>query len=159
MINGEGGHGTPPFVRFFIVLAPVAVLISVALFPMFQVLEIGNGDAKMLLCVSKGDVFAHGYTHSMYGAPVFEKFKIENGCLRLFHVMTESDAVLEYFAIEKKDEPNAHGTFKSFSIPSASIGQHRFTLNGREIPPITPNTGSAIPVTLTKVSLMTHFWR
>ena len=162
MKDGDGGGLTTPPVRSAGVAVSAAVLLLAALFPVFQTLEIGSGDGRVLLSVSEGDVFTHGYTHSMYGAPVSEKFRIEDGSLRLFHVMTESEAVLEYFAIEKKGAPNTAGKFKSFSIPGASIGRHVLDLNGREIA-IERRDAGTILVTVKKISFMTylktHLWR
>lgn len=164
MIMAKGVWRAKPAIRWAIACVSVAVLPVLILLPGFQVLEIGGGKAKVSLSVSKGDVFAHGYTHSMYGVPVVEKFRIERGGLRLFHVMTESDGAREYFGIEKKGENNADAKFTSFSIPVASVGGHVLSLDGRRISLETLHAGTgAITVTLGKRSLaaylMTHLWR
>lgn len=151
-------------VFFAIFGVSMIVLPAMALFPGFQVLAVGSGEASMWLPAAEGDLFSHGYTHSMYGAAVTEQFRVGDGVLRLFHVMTESEAVLEYFAIEKKGENNVEGTFKAFSIPAASIGNHVLRVADREIDPAWLHAQSgAISITLTKTSPMayflTHFWR
>jgi hypothetical protein len=108
-----------------------ATLLALGLPANLQVLEVGGPDT--VLSVSKGDVFFHEYTHSMYGVQVSEKFRIEDGHFRLVHVMTQSDAVLEYFGIEKRGEHNADGTFQEFTIPAASCGNHILRLHNLEL--------------------------
>ena len=98
----------------------------------FVVLEIGP--AEVVTPVSEGDVFVHTYVHSMYQVPVSEKFRIEDGTLRLVHVMTESEAVLEYLGVESKEEPNVDYTCNGFTILAASIGNHSLRVNDRDIP-------------------------
>jgi hypothetical protein len=109
----------------------VVFLLALGLQTNIQVVEIG--DSGPSLFVRNGDLFFHEYTHSMYGAQVVEKFRIEDGHFRIFHVMTQSDAVLEYFGIEKRGEHNVDGTFQQFSIPAASIGKHILKLYGYEL--------------------------
>jgi hypothetical protein len=68
----------------------------------------------------------------MYGVPVTEKFRVEKGQLTLFHVIS-SDAALEYFGIERKEENNVRRELVEFSIPRASVGKHVLTVKDREI--------------------------
>ncbi|AFM23547.1 hypothetical protein [Desulfomonile tiedjei] len=118
-----------------------------------QVVEIGDSGPSLL--VRNGNLFCHEYTHSMYGAQVVEKFRIEDGHFRIFHVMTQSDAVLEYFAIEKRGEHNVDGTFQKFSIPAASIGKHILKLEDYELSLDKPEQkGGSIHVKLLQVP----FW-
>jgi len=68
----------------------------------------------------------------MYGVPVTERLRVESGSLELFHVIT-SDAALEYFGIEGKDENNVKNSLKEFTIPTGSVGQHTLSVQGHEI--------------------------
>ena len=96
------------------------------------VLEIGSPEVRVQ--VKEGDEFFRTYRHSMYEVPVSEKFRIENGYFRLVHVITQSDAVLAYLGLERKDEPNVDRMFTEFTIPAASVGNHVIRLHDREIP-------------------------
>lgn len=109
----------------------VFFLLALGLQTNLQVVEIGDSGPSLL--ARNGDLFCHEYTHSMYGVQVVEKFRIEDGHFRIFHVMTQSDAVLEYFGIEKRDKHNVDGTFQQFSIPAASIGKHILKLDSYEL--------------------------
>ncbi|MBM3301193.1 MAG: hypothetical protein FJY85_14715, partial [Deltaproteobacteria bacterium] len=130
-----------------------ALLLLAGLSKSVMVLEITN--PELVLPVSQGDVLCHSYTHSMYEVPVAEKFIIQDGYLRLVHVMTQSEAALAYFGIEKKGEPNVDSKFLEFTIPAGSIGNHVLTLNRREIPLETrEDRDGSIHVRLLKVPLL-----
>lgn len=110
---------------------------------------------EVVVAVSEGDIFYRTYVHSMYQVPVSEKFRIEGGYFRLVHVRTQSDAVLAYLGIEGKNELNADGKFREFSIPAASIGDHKLRLHDRDIPLGThEGRDGNIHVQLTRVSLL-----
>jgi hypothetical protein len=110
---------------------------------------------EVAVAVSEGDILYRTYMHSMYEVPVSEKFRIEGGHFRLVHVHTQSEAVLAYLGIEGKDEPNAHGEFREFSIPAASIGDHRLRLHDCDIPLGTHECRDGnIHVQLARVSLI-----
>jgi len=96
-----------------------------------QILKIGDKGPSYL--VSRGDVITLRYTHSMYGVPVAERLRVENGYLEIFSVAT-SDAALEYFGIASKEEHNVKGAIKEFSIPSDSVGGHTLSVRGDTIP-------------------------
>lgn len=121
-------YGTRAWAPYLLV--PATILLLAGLWQSLLVLDIGS---EVELPVSEGDVLVHKYVHSMYQVPVSEKFKIENGYLRLFHVMSTSDAALEYFGLLSRDEPNVDGKFREFTIPSASIGKHVIQVRDREI--------------------------
>jgi hypothetical protein len=110
----------------------VAVIASIGMFRDIPVLEIAP--PGLFVPVTQGDRLVHQYVHSMYRASVREIFTIENDCIELIHVMTPSDAVLEYFGIEKRGQHNAQGTFTGFTIPAASVGNHVIIVHDREIP-------------------------
>jgi hypothetical protein len=95
-----------------------------------QVLQVGDGGPTFR--VAEGEVFSLWYIQSMYGVPVTEKFRVENGHLILFHVIS-SDAALEYFGIEKKEVNNVRRALAEFSIPQASIGKHALLIREHEI--------------------------
>jgi hypothetical protein len=56
-----------------------------------QVLKIGG--SGLFFRVKNGNIISLKYMHSMYGVPVIERLRVENGRLELFHVKT-SDAAL-----------------------------------------------------------------
>jgi hypothetical protein len=95
-----------------------------------QVLKIGG--SGFFFRVKNGNIISLKYMHSMYGVPVIERLRVENGRLELFHVKT-SDAALEYFGIQGKDENNVKNSLKEFTIPAGSVGQHTLTVHGQEI--------------------------
>ena len=68
----------------------------------------------------------------MYGVPVAERLRVENGRLELFHVKT-SDAALEYFGIEGRDENNVKNSLKEFTIPAESVGRHTLSIQEDQI--------------------------
>jgi len=105
---------------FFIALLPIEV----------RVLRIG--DDGPFFRVINGDVITLRYTHSMYGVPVKERLRVENGHFELFHIET-SDAALEYFCIESKDESNVKNSLKEFTIPAKSVGRHTLSVQGHAI--------------------------
>lgn len=91
------------------------------------------GDNGPSYRVSRGEVIALRYTHSMYGVPVIERLRVEDGYLELFSVAT-SDAALEYYGIDSKEEQNVKRTVKEFSIPKGSVGGHTLSVRGDIIP-------------------------
>jgi len=75
-------------------------------------------------------------------------------------VQTQSDAVLAYLGIERKNEPNVDGKFKEFCIPAASIGNHVLRFHDRDIVLGTQEgRDGSIRVKLARVPLLTHFAR
>lgn len=96
----------------------------------FQVLEIGNEGP--CVPVSEGDIISLQYMHSMYGVPVEERLRVEGGRLALFHVVT-SDAALEYYGIERRDEGNTRRVVDEFHIPRDSVGGQTLTVKNRRI--------------------------
>jgi hypothetical protein len=129
-VTQSSGRGAKALLPFLLILA--AALLTVGLCKNLLLVQIDNPEA--LVWVSEGDMLVHTYMHSMYRVPVSEKFRIERGHFRLFHVKTDSYAVLEYFGLERKDEPNVDEEFKEFSIPVASIGNHVLRLHDVDIP-------------------------
>lgn len=126
------GHG---YRRIAPVLFPLIIfgaLVLAGIVKTVLVVEIGSAD--VVLPVSDGDTVVHSYTNSMYEAAVREKFRIEDGRLKLVHVTTESDAVLSYLGIEGKAEPNVEGTFNEFTIPAASVGNHSIEVRAVNVP-------------------------
>lgn len=98
-----------------------------------QVLEIGDGGLSF--SVKPGEIFAHCFIHSMYDVPVCEKFRVEKGTFTLFYIETQSDAALEYYGIEKRQENNVNRRFTEMIIPAESSGRHRIQIGNREIHP------------------------
>ena len=144
-----------------VLLILVAVL-SLGCIQNLLVLQIGS--PGVLVPVSKGDVFVLSYLQSMYQALVSEKFRIEDRCFRLVHVMTQSDAALEYLGLESKNEPNVDREFKEFTIPAASIGNHALRVHDRDISLGThEDREGKIHVKLLSVSVLAYigslFWR
>ncbi len=118
-------------VRSFRYLALLVVgCVAIGFVVRVQVLQVGDGGP--VFRVAEGEVFSLCYTQSMYGVPVTEKFRVEKGQLTLFHVIS-SDAALEYFGIERKEENNVRRELVEFSIPWASVGKHVLTVKDREI--------------------------
>ena len=70
---------------------------------MEDLLVVKIGSPEVMVPVSEGDVFFRTYMHSMYEVPVSEKFRIEDGHFRLVHVQTQSDAVLAYLGLGRKE--------------------------------------------------------
>jgi hypothetical protein len=95
-----------------------------------QVLKVG--DNGPVFRMAEGEVFSLCYTQSMYKVPVTEKFRVENGHFVLFHVIS-SEAALEYFRIEGKEEGNVRRALVEFSVPQASIGKHVLLIRKHEI--------------------------
>jgi hypothetical protein len=94
------------------------------------VLEVGHSGPR--IWVREGDLVSLRYTQSMYGVPVEERFRVEEGRLALFEVVS-SDAALEYLGIENKGAGNAARVLQEFSIPAASVGGHILSAGGRRI--------------------------
>jgi hypothetical protein len=111
-------------------LSLLAGCVAVGSMVKIQVLQ--AGDYGPVFYVAEGEVFSLRYTHSMYGVPVTERFRVENGCFTLFHVIS-SDAALDYFGIERKEENNAERTAAEFLIPQASVGRHVLLIKDRKI--------------------------
>ena len=141
---------------FCILGAPLAI-------SFFRVQAICVGDPGLLLRVSPGDLFTLRYTHSMYGVEVEEKFRVGSGVFTLYHV-NSSPAALEYFGTEHPESGNTSRSLNGFSIPAASVGNHRLLLKGRdlELRPLARQRDS-IPVRLVTLNpfkyLLHPFWR
>ena len=120
--------------RGVIVLLCLLLCISVSIIAvlLIQVQVLKIGDSGLFFRVINGNIITLRYTHSMYGVPVTERLRVESGSLELFHVTT-SDAALEYFGIEGKDENNVKNSLKEFTIPTGSVGQHTLSVQGHEI--------------------------
>jgi hypothetical protein len=95
-----------------------------------QVLEIGRAGPR--IPVGPGEVVTLRYTQSMYGTPVEERLRVEDGRLVLFEVAA-SDAALEYLRIESRGPGNAALALEGFSVPANSVGGHVLMAGGREI--------------------------
>jgi hypothetical protein len=96
-----------------------------------QVLEVGRDGPW--IPVRAGDVVALRYTQSMYGTPVEERLRVEDGRLVLFEVVA-SDAALEYLRIETRGPGNAALALDGFTVPADSVGGHVLAAGGRELP-------------------------
>lgn len=108
----------------------IGVTATTVLLTRVQILEIG--DPGLHLRVTNGNIVALRYTHSMYGVPVTERLRVENGRLELFHVET-TDAALEYFGIEGKGVNNVNNSLKKFTIPAESVGRHMLSVKGFDV--------------------------
>jgi hypothetical protein len=95
-----------------------------------QVLEIGRTGPR--IPVRTGEVVTLRYTQSMYGTPVEERLRVEEGRLVLFEVVA-SDAALEYLRIESRGPGNAALALDGFTVPADSVGGHVLAAGGREI--------------------------
>lgn len=95
-----------------------------------QVLEVGRAGPR--IPVRTGEVVALRYTQSMYGTPVEERLRVEEGRLVLFEVVA-SDAALEYLRIESRGPGNAALALDGFTVPADSVGGHVLAAAGREI--------------------------
>jgi hypothetical protein len=122
-------HGRTTVILLCLLLCISVAIVAVLLIKV-QVLKIG--DFGPFFRVVNGNIITLRYTHSMYGVSVTERLRVENGCLELFHVVT-SDAALEYFGIEGKDENNVKNSLKEFTIPKESVGRHTLSIQGHEI--------------------------
>lgn len=141
-----------------LLLSFAAALSAVGLWKDLLVVTIDS--PNVMVPVSEGDVVFRTYMHSMYQVPVSEKFRIEYGHFKLVHVETQSDAVLAYLGLEGKNEPNAHGNFREFSVPAASIGDHVLRFHDRDIPLGThEGPDGSIHVKLARVPLLAYFAR
>lgn len=96
-----------------------------------QVLEIGRTGPR--LAVRDGQVISLHYTQSMYGVPVAEHLRVEDGRLVLFEVAS-SDAALEYLGIESRGPGNVRRVVQEFAVPADSVGNHVLMAGGRRIP-------------------------
>ncbi|MCX5810224.1 MAG: hypothetical protein NTX36_12795 [Proteobacteria bacterium] len=139
----------------------ISVAIIAVLLIQVQVLKIG--DSGLFFRVINGNIITLRYTHSMYGVPVTERLRVENGRLELFHVIT-SDAALEYFGIEGKDENNVKNSLKEFTIPAESVGRHMLSVQGHEILLSDIRTkGQKIHISIIKQPLVSYYkdsiWR
>lgn len=120
-----------------------------------QVLEIGRAGPR--IPVGPGEVVTLRYTQSMYGTPVEERLRVEDGRLVLFEVAA-SDAALEYLRIETRGPGNAALALEGFSVPADSVGAHVLAVGDREIPlaAVRPEDGR-VPVRLARSSRFTVF--
>jgi hypothetical protein len=108
----------------------VVVVLTAGFLLQFQVLKIGDEGPRVR--VSEGDFISLRYTHSMYGVPVEERLRVEGRHLVLFHMVT-SDAALEYYGIEGRDEGNTRRVLDQFNIPRDSTGGQTLTVKNRRI--------------------------
>jgi hypothetical protein len=123
-LNGQrstiSGHRVLAHLLCFAVL--ITAVAFMVIFVDSQVIEIrGPG---LFYPVENGDTVTHAFVHSMYDVPVFERFRIENAAMHLFHVNSVSDAALEYYGIENRHESNVDRRITEFCIPIDSIGSH-----------------------------------
>lgn len=95
------------------------------------VLEIGRQGPRRW--IRDGDLISLHYTQSMYGVPVVEHLRVEDGRLVLFEV-DSTDAALEYLGIETRGPHNVKRVLQEFSIPADSIGNHELFVGGDRIP-------------------------
>lgn len=95
-----------------------------------QVLEVGRTGPR--IPVGPGDVVTLRYTQSMYGTPVEERLRVEEGRLVLFEVAA-SEAALEYLRIESRGPGNAALALEGFTVPADSVGGHVLAAGGREV--------------------------
>ncbi len=136
----------------------VACLLVLGFWKTLLILEIGTPGLR--LSVHQDDVIVCTYINSIYDVPVSEKLRIEDGHFRLFHVMTESDAVLAFLGLERKDEPNTDLEFKEFTVNAASLGHHVLRVHDRDIPLRSHSDQEGrIHVKLLKAPLLTHLTR
>lgn len=136
----------------------VACLLALGFWKTVLILEIGTPELR--LSVHQGDVIVCTYINSIYDVPVSEKLRIEDGHFRLFHVITQSDAVLAFLGLERKDEPNADLEVKEFTVNAASLGHHVLRVHDRDIPLRTHSDQEGrIHVKLRKVPLLTYLTR
>lgn len=118
-----------------------------------QVLEVGRTGAR--IPVRTGEVVTLRYTQSMYGTPVVERLRVEDGRLVLFEVAA-SDACLEYLRIETHGPGNAAVALDRFSVPLDSVGGHVLAVGGRELRLAeTPAEDGRITVRLTRAARWT----
>ncbi len=128
------------------------------------VLEIGSQGPR--LWVREGDLISLHYTQSMYGVPVAEHLRVEDGRLVLFEVVS-SEAALEYLGIEAKGPNNVRRVLQEFSIPADSVGNHVLCAGGRRLPLASvPADEGRILIRLTRPPLFIYlihalreFWR
>ena len=147
--------------RVPVVILLALVLLALGFWKTVLVLEIGAPGLR--LSVHQGDVVICTYIHSIYDVPVSEKLRVEDGYFKLFHVTTESDAVLAFLGLDRKDGSNVDREFKEFTVNAASQGGHVLTVHGRDIPLKARNDQASIHVRLIKAPLvarLTHLiWR
>jgi hypothetical protein len=128
------------------------------------VLEIGRQGPR--LWVREGDLISLHYTQSMYGVPVAEHLRVEDGRMVLFEVAS-SEAALEYLGIEAKGPDNVRRALQEFSIPADSVGSHVLCAGERRLPLASiPADEGRILVRLTRPPLFIYlihslreFWR
>jgi hypothetical protein len=95
------------------------------------VLEIGRRGPR--IWVQDGDLISLLYIQSMYGVPVVERLRVEDGRLVLFEVAS-STAALEYLGIETSGPHNVRRVLQEFSILADSVGDHVLHAGERRIP-------------------------
>ncbi len=126
-----------------------------------QVVEVG--DQGLLFPVKNGDVISHEFSHSMYDVPVVERFSVRDGSLNLFHVISPSDAALEYYMIEGRHEGNVNLNVSEFSIPAGSSGGHVLKIKNQSVfLGFSQTGGRSIRVCLTRLPVIIYcvrsFW-
>lgn len=119
------------------------------------VLEIGRRGPR--IWVQHGDLISLHYIQSMYGVPVVERLRVEDGRLVLFEV-DSTDAALEYLGIETSGPHNVRRVLQEFSIPADSVGNHVLCAGGRRIPlKSIPADEGRIRVGLARPALFTYW--
>jgi hypothetical protein len=70
------------------------------------ILRVGNMDRPRAIHIkiSPSETFSIFYIHSIYGEPVIEEFKAEQGAIVLKGIRTKSPAVMEYYGFEDMKE-------------------------------------------------------
>jgi len=126
-IFGYGGRKRLPYLLLIIVILPAIGLVF-----HLQVVEVG--DRGFSFRVNEGDIIAHQFTHSMYDVPVVERLRVKQGVLNLFHFTSPSDAALEYYMVEGRQEGNVNRDISEFRIPAGSNGGHVLKINDRLVP-------------------------
>jgi hypothetical protein len=102
----------------------------------------------------------------MYGVPVAEHLRVEDGRMVLFEVAS-SEAALEYLGIESRGPDNVRRVLQEFSIPVDSVGNHVLCAGERRLPLASvPTEDGRILVRLTRPPLFIYlihslreFWR
>ncbi|MGP3910585.1 DUF1850 domain-containing protein [Nonomuraea sp. 10N515B] len=113
----------------------------------------GGGAARLTvngLPVSGG--FQIGYVHSIYKAPAAEVFTVEGRRFTMRAVVSESESVLDYYALEGARSRTRTGawmvrlakpaTYEELSLLTTSIGRRTLLAGGRCLP-LFPDAGAA----------------
>jgi hypothetical protein len=121
-----------------------------------QVIELGHKGPSVW--VREGDIVSLRYTQSMYGVPVEERFRVEDGRLVLFEVDTTA-AGLEYLGLESRGVNNGRRVLQEIYIPQNSVGSHSLFVGDRRIVLAdVPAADGRIRVRLTRQALIVHLF-